>query len=92
MTSIGMEYSNTGLTLQMVPLESLNAQLSREIRSYIISLSQTRQEHFGITLITVGIIVICQEFKTICSIATQYCDGLRGPLVIYDPKDPYRKA
>ena len=19
---------------------------------------------------------------------TQYCDGLRGPLVIYDPKDP----
>ncbi|KAF8901934.1 Cupredoxin [Gymnopilus junonius] len=20
---------------------------------------------------------------------TQYCDGLRGPLVIYDPKDPY---
>lgn len=22
-------------------------------------------------------------------IATQYCDGLRGPLVIYDPADPY---
>nr|AAR01249.1 laccase 8 [Coprinopsis cinerea]DAA04513.1 TPA_exp: laccase 8 [Coprinopsis cinerea okayama7\ len=21
---------------------------------------------------------------------TQYCDGLRGPLVIYDPEDPYR--
>ena len=20
---------------------------------------------------------------------TQYCDGLRGPLVIYDPDDPY---
>ena len=20
----------------------------------------------------------------------QYCDGLRGPLVIYDPKDPHR--
>nr|UES62898.1 laccase 5 [Cyathus bulleri] len=22
---------------------------------------------------------------------TQYCDGLRGPLVIYDPRDPYRR-
>ncbi|OCH85821.1 laccase 2 [Obba rivulosa] len=22
-------------------------------------------------------------------LATQYCDGLRGPLVIYDPNDPY---
>ena len=87
-----MEYSKTELTLQMVPLESLNAQLSRETRSYINSLSQTRQEPFGITLITVGIIVPCQEYKTICSIATQYCDGLRGPLVIYDPKDPYKHA
>ncbi|TFK86664.1 multicopper oxidase [Polyporus arcularius HHB13444] len=23
-------------------------------------------------------------------LATQYCDGLRGPLVIYDPQDPYK--
>ncbi|KAH7870062.1 laccase lcc6 [Lentinula edodes] len=22
-------------------------------------------------------------------LATQYCDGLRGPLVVYDPQDPY---
>jgi hypothetical protein len=22
--------------------------------------------------------------------ATQYCDGLRGPLIIYDPRDPHR--
>ncbi|KAF8317282.1 laccase [Cantharellus anzutake] len=22
--------------------------------------------------------------------STQYCDGLRGPIVIYDPRDPYR--
>lgn len=22
-------------------------------------------------------------------LATQYCDGLRGPLVVYDPEDPY---
>ncbi|TFK34058.1 laccase [Crucibulum laeve] len=23
-------------------------------------------------------------------LSTQYCDGLRGPLIIYDPKDPHR--
>ncbi|KAI0737335.1 TvLac7 [Daedaleopsis nitida] len=23
-------------------------------------------------------------------VSTQYCDGLRGPLVIYDPKDPHK--
>ncbi|CAL1709847.1 unnamed protein product [Somion occarium] len=23
-------------------------------------------------------------------ISTQYCDGLRGPLIIYDPRDPHR--
>jgi Multicopper oxidase len=22
-------------------------------------------------------------------ISTQYCDGLRGPLVVYDPQDPH---
>jgi iron transport multicopper oxidase len=22
----------------------------------------------------------------------QYCDGLRGPLIIYDPDDPYRSS
>jgi len=22
-------------------------------------------------------------------VSTQYCDGLRGPLVVYDPQDPY---
>lgn len=21
--------------------------------------------------------------------ATQYCDGLRGPIVVYDPNDPF---
>ena len=21
---------------------------------------------------------------------TQYCDGLRGPLIIYDPHDPFK--
>lgn len=25
-----------------------------------------------------------------CTLATQYCDGLRGALVIYDPDDPHK--
>ena len=24
-------------------------------------------------------------------LGTQYCDGLRGPLVVYDPDDPYKQ-
>ncbi len=27
---------------------------------------------------------------TVISSATQYCDGLKGPLVIYDPADPFQ--
>ena len=23
-------------------------------------------------------------------VSTQYCDGLRGPLVVYDPSDPHK--
>jgi iron transport multicopper oxidase len=23
-------------------------------------------------------------------VGTQYCDGLRGPLIIYDPQDPFK--
>ena len=24
-------------------------------------------------------------------LSTQYCDGLRGPMVVYDPEDPLKK-
>ena len=26
----------------------------------------------------------------ICGVENQYCDGLRGPLIIYDPDDPFK--
>ncbi len=26
---------------------------------------------------------------TMIYLATQYCDGLRGPFIIYDPDDPH---
>ena len=79
--------------MQMVLLESLNALLFLAIRSSTNSKSQTRQEHFGTIHIMVsfkGLIYI--ELKTISRSATQYCDGLRGVFVVYDPNDPYKNA
>jgi hypothetical protein len=26
----------------------------------------------------------------ICCAETQYCDGLRGALIVYDPNDPFK--
>ncbi|KAJ3929520.1 MAG: laccase lcc6 [Lentinula lateritia] len=33
--------------------------------------------------------VMYKRFWYHSHLATQYCDGLRGPLVVYDPQDPY---
>ena len=35
-------------------------------------------------------IFLGELIKVICCAETQYCDGLRGPLVIYDPNDPFK--
>ena len=81
--------------MQMVLLESLNVQSFLAIRSCINSPSQTRQERFGIIHITVEFkfnLLTQIELKTVCCTATQYCDGLRGALVIYDPDDPYKDS
>jgi hypothetical protein len=87
-----MESSKRELTLQMVLLAYLNAQLFLEIRSCINSLSQTRQERFGTTHIIVGFSLLSSShfYLMIWCVVLQYCDGLRGPLVIYDPEDPLR--
>ncbi|KAG6849815.1 hypothetical protein H0H93_004764 [Arthromyces matolae] len=63
-----------GRTVQQV-LRS--APLSRGSRSSMTFKLQSRRGLFGIT-------------RTISSSATQYCDGLRGPFVVYDPFDPHR--
>ncbi|KAG6828776.1 hypothetical protein H0H92_006800 [Tricholoma furcatifolium] len=38
--------------------------------------------------------IVCQVssnwFPYLADNATQYCDGLRGPIVVYDPNDPYQ--
>ena len=59
--------------------------------SYMISRHLTRQERSGIILIYVGRdILMFSRGLLRCLPATQYCDGLRGAFVIYDPQDPYK--
>jgi hypothetical protein len=54
---------------------------------------QIKQGRFGIIRICVcvplsfGFLILDLR---IFFIATQYCDGLRGPFVVYDPYDPYK--
>lgn len=85
-----MEYFNTELILQMVLLESLNVQLFLKIRSCTNLVSQTRQERIGTIHIIVSSFNFLERLKVICCAVTQYCDGLRGPLIIYDPDDPFK--
>ncbi|KAG6836180.1 hypothetical protein H0H93_010585 [Arthromyces matolae] len=51
-------------------------------------MSWIRQERFGIILISVSTFA-WRHLRYSPSSATQYCDGLRGPFVIYDPEDPH---
>lgn len=48
------------------------------------------QEHFGITLTTVSWLTCIMEKHNLPSPATQYCDGMRGALIVYDPTDPHK--
>jgi hypothetical protein len=48
-----------------------------------------RQGRTGITAITVSILPPSHARHVLKTTSdTQYCDGLRGPIVIYDPNDP----
>ncbi len=51
-------------------------------------MSLTKQVLFGITLICVSGHFEGDCWSQYCA-ATQYCDGLRGPMVVYDPFDPH---
>jgi hypothetical protein len=55
----------------------------------MILVFRIRQAHFG----TILIMVRMHPLFLLVDVAygqsgTQYCDGLRGPLVVYDPNDP----
>ena len=55
----------------------------------MISWFRIRQAHFGTILIMVRmhpLVLLIDVANGV--LGTQYCDGLRGPLVVYDPNDP----
>jgi len=74
----------------MAQLAWINAQLPQETLSNISLKLEPRQEPFGIILIIVRISLLFFDMNRIIDvpIATQYCDGLRGAMVVYDPNDP----
>ncbi|KAG6819300.1 hypothetical protein H0H93_013218 [Arthromyces matolae] len=89
--SIGTASFRKVLPLQMDLLESTSAPFFLETRSCINFRFRIRLVPSGITLITVGTFLrgrgrYSDHFRPT---ATQYCDGLRGAIVVYDPKDPY---
>ena len=57
----------------------------------MISVFRVKQAHFGTILIMVRIhpLFLLVDMANGQS-GAQYCDGLRGPLVIYDPNDPLK--
>lgn len=70
------------LVLRSVPLRPTR-------RSYILSLQRT-QVPTGIIRISVSFepLIALKRFGLICISDIQYCDGVRGALVVYDPFDP----
>lgn len=75
---------------QMVYLEWLNAQLLQATHLCTNSVRETSQELSGTIRISVGGFGHLSLWSTFWyDIATQYCDGLRGAIIVYDPEDPY---
>jgi len=75
----------------MVLLASTSAQSLPTIRSNINSRLPARLVHSGTTLTIVR--KLCFAYVFIVNkppSATQYCDGLRGAMVVYDPNDPHK--
>lgn len=91
--STGTVSSNTELLGLTVRLELRNALYPREHHSTTTFSLLTRQVLFGTILISVNTVpaslliwlIMAKFIKT----GVQYCDGLRGPIVVYDPQDPH---
>jgi hypothetical protein len=67
-----------------------NAQLRQETRSCTDSNLKTRRELSGITPTIVSLRLLPSSSSELTvGIVSQYCDGLRGAMVVYDPNDPH---
>jgi hypothetical protein len=89
-----MACSKRGVPGRTVLLGSASALSLLKIHFCMSSRSQIKRERFGTILMTVSSSMATYKFTLINAIfflkkATQYCDGLRGALIVYDPKDPY---
>jgi hypothetical protein len=76
----------------MVQLALPNARLHLEIHSCTVSKLKTRQVHSGTTPTIVSLEGQSSVFFTDSIdgwVESQYCDGLRGAIVVYDPNDPH---
>jgi len=71
-------------------VELRNVRYLLEIHSSMSLQQLTKLVPSGIIPIVVRV-PLCSFIQSLILIpsATQYCDGLRGPLVIYDSDDPY---
>jgi hypothetical protein len=91
--SIGTVSSKLEVPGLMVLRASPNAQLRRETHSCTGSKLRTRQARSGIIRTTVSLKAHSPVFSRLMKgdvrTVSQYCDGLRGPIVVYDPNDPH---
>jgi hypothetical protein len=87
-----MAFFNMAATGLMVQSVLLNAPSHPDTPFCMNSHLQTRLELSGITRTTVS--DFFSIFRSILaygiSPGTQYCDGLRGAMAVYDPHDPHR--
>jgi hypothetical protein len=59
------------------------------IHSCTSSKLRVKLELSGITLTTVSLNNLSLDPLLMIVIVSQYCDGLRGAMVVYDPADPH---
>lgn len=89
--SIGMGSSRRDPAGQTVLSASHNAPSLLDTRFCTSSLPPTRRGRSGTTRIIVRIFTFFFASRlNVLSLATQYCDGLRGAMVVYDLFDPHR--
>lgn len=88
--STGMGFFSIIPVLWMAQRVSLSAPLHR--RTHLCTSSApSKLAHSGITLISVSFASVFAFVAGLCNaLGEQYCDGIRGGLVVYDPEDPNR--
>jgi hypothetical protein len=87
-----MDFSKVEPPGPMVLLELISALLLLGILSSTNLQVWIKQERIGIIRIIVcfDLFPLLYHTDEMLFVATQYCDGLRGAFVVYDPDDPYK--